>query len=296
MIAVMGATGNIGHVVADELLDAGEEVRVLGRSAERLEPWVRRGAEASTGDATDAAYLTRAFQGADAVYAMVPPDYSNPDVSGHYDRVAAAIEHAVRDSAVKSVVFLSSLGAEHADGTGPIKLLHRAEERLKKVPGVVLLILRPGFFFENHLGSIGLIQGKGINGGAIAPDVPIAMTATKDIGVAAAEALCKRDFRGTTVRELLGPRDLTMQDATGILGVAIERPDLEYVQFPYDDYAKALTHAGFSDSVAQLFAEMAQAMNAGRVRSLEGRNAQNTTPTTLESWAREVFAKAYRAA
>ncbi|MGH7544837.1 MAG: FMN-dependent NADH-azoreductase, partial [Gemmatimonadota bacterium] len=101
---------------------------------------------------------------------------------------------------------------------------------------------------------------------------------------------------GTTVRELLGPRDLTMQEATRILGASIGRPDLEYVQFPYDDYAKALMHAGFSESVAQLFAEMAQAMNAGRVRSLEGRNAQNTTPTTLESWAQEVWAKAYETA
>ncbi|MGH7545431.1 MAG: NAD(P)H-binding protein, partial [Gemmatimonadota bacterium] len=82
MIAVMGATGNTGQVVADELLDAGEEVRVLGRSAERLEPWVRRGAEAAPGDVADAAYLTRAFRGADAVYAMIPPDYSNPDFAG----------------------------------------------------------------------------------------------------------------------------------------------------------------------------------------------------------------------
>lgn len=293
MIAVMGASGNTGSVVADELLGAGAKVRVLGRSAARLEPWVRRGAEAAPGDAADAAYLTRAYRGADAVYAMIPPDYSNPDFAGHYDRVAAAIEHALRGSGVKSVVFLSSLGAEHPDGTGPIKLLHRAEARWKKVPGIALLILRPGYFFENQLASIGLIKGQGINGGAIAPDVALAMIATKDIGVAAADALRKRDFRGTTLRELLGPRDLTMQEVTRILGASIGKPDLKYVQFPYDDFAKALVHAGFAESTAQLFVEMAQAMNAGRIQSLEGRNAQNTTPTTLESWARDVWAMAY---
>lgn len=295
MIAIMGASGNTGGAVADELLDVAEEVRVLGRSAERLDPWVERGAEAATGDATDAAYLTRAFQGAHAVYAMIPPDYSNPDVAGHYDRVATAIEHALRGSGAGSVVFLSSLGAEHADGTGPIKLLHRAEERLKAL-GIHLLVLRPASFFENHLGSIALIKTKEVNGGAIAADVSLPMVATRDIGVAAAAALRGRHFRKTSVRELLGPRDFTMQDATRILGDAIGKPDLEYVQLPYDDYAKALVHAGLSESVAQLFAEMAQAMNAGRIRSLEGRSAENTTPTTLESWAQGVFARAYGAA
>lgn len=295
MIAVMGATGNTGAVVADALLDAGEEVRVLGRSPDRLTPWVRRGAEAAAGDVTDAAYLTRAFRGADAVYAMIPPHYTSPDIAGHYDRVASAIERAVRDAAVKSVVFLSSIGAEHAEGTGPIKFLHRAEERLKRL-GVALLLLRPAYFFENFLGAIALIKSQGMNGGAIAPDTPLEMIATKDVGVAAAEALRRRDFRGTTVRELLGARELTMQEMTRILGASIGKPDLRYVQFPYDEFAKTLARAGLAENVADAFAELAQAINAGRVHSLEGRSPRSTTPTTPESWAQEVWAKAYGAA
>jgi uncharacterized protein YbjT (DUF2867 family) len=81
------------------------------------------------------------------------------------------------------------------------------------------VILRPGFFFENHLMNIGLIKARGLNGGAFAPD-PVAMIATRDIGEAAALALRKRDFRGTTVRKLLGQRDLTMREATHVLGTS----------------------------------------------------------------------------
>lgn len=294
MISVMGATGKTGRSAVEALLAAGEKVRVMGRSEERLRPFVARGAEAAVGDASDAGYLTRAFHGAEAVYAMIPPNYADPDLAGFYGRVGAAIAKAVQNAGVGHVVFLSSLGAELPSGTGPIALLHAQEERLKAIAGPNLLILRPGYFFENHFGTLQLIKTRGINGGALAPDVPIPMIATKDIGARVAEALRKRHVRGPTVEELLGPRDLTMSEATRILGAAIGKPDLRYVQFPYDDFEKALVHAGFAPSVAQLFSEMSRALSEGRVRSLEGRNPRNATPTTLESFA-EAWAEAYRA-
>ncbi len=74
MYVIMGATGNTGSVAADALLAKGEKVRVLGRSAERLERFVKRGAEAFVADAKDAAALASAFAGARAVYTLIPPD------------------------------------------------------------------------------------------------------------------------------------------------------------------------------------------------------------------------------
>jgi len=294
MITVIGATGHTGSVVAERLVAAGERVRVIGRSAERLKQFVDRGAEPRVGDASDARFLTQAFRGADAVYAMIPPDYAAPYVA-HQRAVTDAIVAALTTTGVKKVVFLSSLGAEQPSGTGPIVGLHVAEEALREVSGTDLLLLRPGFFFENHLGTLALIKAQGINGGAVAPDVPLAMIAARDIGAAAAEAL-RRDGRlGVVVHELLGPREYTMTEATRILGAAIGKPDLAYVQFPYDGYAQALREARFSASSASLFVELAQAFNARQVRSLESRNARNTTATTLEAFARDVFAPAYGA-
>jgi uncharacterized protein YbjT (DUF2867 family) len=66
----------------------------------------------------------------------------------------------------------------------------------------------------------------GINGGAIEPEAPVAMTATQDIVAAAADELARGDFRGTSVRELLGPRDYTLSETTRILGEKIGKPDL----------------------------------------------------------------------
>ncbi len=294
MIAVMGATGNTGKPIVERLLREGRKVRALGRSADKLKPLASQGADVSVGDASDAAYLTQAFGGADAVYVLIPPSLHEQDFPAYQDRISESIARAVRGSGVKHVVLLSSLGAEQATGTGPIAGLHSLEERIRKLAGVNALFLRAGYFFENHYGSLALIKQQGINGGAVAPDVPISQIATKDIASAAATALLRKDFRGVIVRELLGPRDITLLEATRILGAKIGKPDLQYIQFPYDTFAGMLSRLGFSVSLTGLFAEMCRAINEGRVRSLEGRSADNSTPTTFESFAGGLAA-AYRA-
>jgi uncharacterized protein YbjT (DUF2867 family) len=289
MITVMGATGNTGRVTAEALLSRGEKVRVVGRDAGKLAALVARGAEAAVGSASDASFLARAFAGAETAYTLLPPDMGVPDLRAHQDRVGEATVQALRQAGVKRVVFLSSVGADLPAGTGPIAGLHAQEERLRKL-GAAVLLLRPGYFFENFRSSLPMIRHQGMNGGAIAPDVRMAMIATRDIGAAAAAAIAARDFTGVEVRNLLGPRDLTLAEATRILGAAIGKPDLAYVQFPYDAFAAALVQAGLTPDLARLYAEMARAFNDGIVKVAGGRTAASTTPTTFESFAKELAA------
>jgi uncharacterized protein YbjT (DUF2867 family) len=293
MIAVMGAAGHTGRVVAEALLARGEKVRALGRDAGKLAPLARKGAEVATGDAADAVFLARAFTGAEAAYTLVPSHLTAPDFRAYQDRLGEATARALRDARVQRVVLLSSVGADLPSGNGPIAGLHAQEARLRAL-GVDALLLRPGYFFENLLASLPLVKHQGINGGAFAPDVKLAMIATRDIGAAAAAALAGRDFSGVTVRELLGPRDLTMAEVTRILGAAIGKPDLAYVQFPYEGFAAALVQAGLSADLAGLYAEMARGFNEGRIRPVAARSPASTTPTTFESFA-EALAAAYRA-
>ncbi len=222
---------------------------------------------------------------------MIPSDYTKPDLLGQYTRAGESIIRAVQDSGLRRAVLLSSLGAEAASGTGPIVGLHAIEERLKAIAGLNLLILRAGYFYENNYGSLGLIKHQGINGSAIEPDVAMPTIAAADIGWAAAEALRTGDFSGTVVRELTGPRDLTMTEVTRALGKAIGKPDLPYVRFPDDGYVEGLKGAGFAPDAARLFLEMAQAFNKGLVRAQPGSEKVRTT-TTFEAFA-DVFGQAY---
>jgi uncharacterized protein YbjT (DUF2867 family) len=295
MIAVMGASGHTGRRIAELLLDAGEKVRALGRSREKLAELEKRGAEVLTGEAADSRFLAGAFRGADGAFTLIPPETTAKDYRARQDTIGEATVSAIRESGVPRVVFLSSVGADLSTGTGPIAGLHAQEKRLAKLEGVNVLILRPGYFFENFEETLGLIKHQGINGGAIAADVPIPMVATRDIADAAAKALRERRVQGVTVAELLGPRDLSHAEATRILGARIGKPDLPYVQFPYADFVTSLTDMGLSKDVADQYAEMARALNEGKVKSVEGRKPGNTTPTRFEDFCDEL-AKAYQAA
>lgn len=295
-IAVMGASGNIGGRISEQLLAAGHTVRALGRSAEKLAGLKARGAEVLLGDVADAAFLTTAFTGADGAFSLQPPNPTATDYLARQNEEGEATAKAAADSRLPYLVALSSVGADVPAGTGPIAGLHRQEERLKRLTATSVLALRPGFFFENFLHVLGLIKHQGINGSAVDGATVLPMIATRDIADVAAKALAARDWTGFQVRELLGPRDLTHAEATRIVGAAIGKPELPYVTFPYADYAGALAQAGLSRNMADLYAEMAKAFNEGLVVSREGRTAANTTPTTFEQFAREVIVPAYAAA
>jgi uncharacterized protein YbjT (DUF2867 family) len=295
MITLIGATGQTGQAAAEQLLDAGEPIRVIGRTAARLQPLVDRGAEAAVGEVTDVPFLTRAFTGADAVYIMFPPDYSDPDYYARYERLGQAFAEALTAAKVTHAVLLSSLGAELSAGTGPIVGLHRQEARLSALPGLNLLILRPGAFYENQLGTLGLIKHQGINGGAETPDTPTPAVAAADVGVAVAAALRSRDFSGVTIRELTGPRLLTPREITSIIGDRIGKPDLPYIQFDPDGFLAGVQQAtGFPKPVVELFLEMGQAFNAGLIERHTPVTPDTTGATTFEEWVDRVVVPAYR--
>ena len=153
-----------------------------------------------------------------------------------------------------------------------------------------VILLRPGYFFENLYASVPLIQQQGIHGSAIAPDVKMSMIATRDIGPVAAAALAAKDFSGVQVRNLLGPRDYTMVEVTRILGAKIGKPDLAYVQFPYEAFQGALEQAGLSKDLARLYVEMSRAFNDGIVKVVGGRTPESTTPTPFEFFVGELAA------
>src|SRR5262245_47118760 len=217
MITILGASGKTGRATAEMLLDKGEKVRVIARHREPLAALVKHGAEAVVGDIGEAQFLASALHGSDAVYALIPPNPTAPDFLAYADDIGEGITQAVRSAGIKHVVFLSSVGADQASGTGPIVGLHRQEKRFAAVKGLNTVTLRAGYFFENHFMTLGLIKHEGINGSALAGDVAFAQVATRDIGAAAAHALRARDFSGLEVREVLGPRDLSMDEATRIL-------------------------------------------------------------------------------
>jgi uncharacterized protein YbjT (DUF2867 family) len=225
---------------------------------------------------------------------MIPPDLGVKDFRGYQNEIGASLATAIEKAGVGFVVNLSSQGAELPGGTGPIMGLRDQEERLNRLEGPDIVHLRPTYFMENLLMNIPLINRLGIAGSAVRGDLKFAMIATRDIAARAAELLVARDFEGTSVRDLLGQRDVSLDEAFGIIGREINRPGLKYVRFSYEEAAKGMREMGISADAARLFVEMSKALNDGLFAVGRPRTPQNTTPTTIEEFA-TTFAEVFGA-
>ncbi|MCB0593335.1 MAG: NmrA family NAD(P)-binding protein [Lewinellaceae bacterium] len=294
MYVITGATGNTGSRITEHLLQAGKSVRAIGRSAERLNPLVEQGAEAAVGELEDTEFLTKAFEGATAVYALIPPAFADGDFRAYQNRVGRSIAGAIRKASVKHVVTLSSIGA-HSPETGVVAGLYDFEQELAKHQGINVLNLRAGFFMQNLLGNIGIIRQMGINGGfPIDGNTEIPMVHTNDIADVAAKHLLKLDFQGQSHTYVAGQRDLTFQEATKILGAAIDKPELPWVTFSYEDAKGGMLQNGFPESLADNYLKFSRAANEGILMEDYQRQPEFTTPTSIEDFTRE-FAAAYKA-
>jgi uncharacterized protein YbjT (DUF2867 family) len=295
MYAITGATGNVGSKTADILLTRGEKVRVIGRSSTRLQRFVDRGAEAMVGDLMDEDFVTRAFTAATSVFTMIPPDFSARDFRAYQNKISESLAAGIIKSGVKYVVNLSSQGADLPEGTGPILGLRDQEIRLNRLEGVNVLHLRPAYFMENLLMNIPLINQKRIAGSAVRGDQKFAMIAAEDIAFRVAEHLVRLDFHGKKVQDLLGQRDLSLDEATSVIGQKIGMRDLKYVQFSYEDAAMGMTEIGIGEDLSRLFIEMSKALNNGLFAVDRTRSPDNTTPTSIEIF-NETFAHLFFAA
>jgi uncharacterized protein YbjT (DUF2867 family) len=294
IVTVTGATGKVGRPLTEQLLQQGIEVRAVARSAEHLAPLVAQGAEAHAGNLDDISFLAAAFRGADAVFVMLPPPAPNIyDYLGDQTRTAAKVAEALDRSGVERVVALSGQGAGLRFGA--FAVFTALEEALTALHGLAVVALRSCYQMTNHLSAIPLIKRAGINAGAFRADLPMPMIASRDIAAVAAEYLLAPNCTGYQVRDLLGPREYTQREATAILGAAIGRPNLPYIEWSYEEARANLLRAGFSASRADGLLQLQTAINEGRGYTNPPRDAANTAPTTLEAFACDTFAPAYRA-
>lgn len=294
MYVVLGASGHTGQVVAKTLLARGQKVRLVGRNAEHFRSLTAQGAELSIADATDATALTKAFEGAHSAYVLIPPNPASNDVFAFQERVSDATAEALAKADIQHVVALSSIGADKDSGTGPVLGLHNFEQKLNSLPAANVLILRAAYFMENTLPQAGVIRALGSVAGPLRPDLKVPMIATRDIGAAAAEALLRREFRGKQTRELLGQRDLDYIEVAAIIGSAIGKPSLAYIQAPEPQLRTSMVQMGMSANMVDLLLEMSRALNSGHMKALEPRTQANTTPTPFDTFVREEFVPAYQ--
>jgi uncharacterized protein YbjT (DUF2867 family) len=284
---VAGASGNTGKVVAETLLAAGKQVRVIARDESKVSGLVARGATVVRADLENPAELTTALRGAQAAYLLLPPRVQSESVLSDQAKVTESIAQAVAAARVPHVVFLSSIAAQLTQGTGPIASVTNAERRLWSITTSAFTFLRAPYFLENFAGSLGsLADGKFDT--FIEPDRRFEAIATIDIGKIAARHLLEGAKR-TEVVELHGASDVTVSEACAVFARVLGKP-LELRVAPVSMMIDVLSSVGLSRDMARLYAEMTGTLNAGGMVHEGGHRSERGT-ASVESVARQLLGK-----
>jgi len=289
---VTGSLGNISKPLAEKLVAAGHSVTVVSSKSDKTAQIEALGAKAAIGSVEDVAFLTKTFTGADAVYTMVPPHFGAANWKKYIADIGENYAEAIHGAGVKNVVNLSSIGAHMPEGCGPVSGLYFVEKSLNALDGVNVKHLRPGFFYGNFLANAGMAKHMGIIGGNYGEGASLIIVHPVDIAEVAAEELLGLKFKGKSIRYIASD-EKTTHEIAAILGKAIGKPELTWVNFKDEDTLAGMLQAGLPEEIAKNFAEMGVAMRSGEMASDYLKNKPTEFgKTKFEAFA-PVFASVY---
>lgn len=288
-IVITGSLGNVGKTLTANLAQKGHQVIGITHQAEKQKEVENLGATAALGSLDDVEFLTSTFAGADAVFCMIPPEYSGKDSMQHYRKIGSSYAKAIKNTGVKRVVHLSSWGADLEKGTGFIAGSHNVENILNSISGIKITHLRAGYIFYNLYSYVEMIKAQNIIGTNFGGDDKILMVDPKDIAEAAAEELVKTE-NIDKIRYVVS-EDLTANEVAGILGEAIGKPDLKWLTFADEQVKNHLIENGLPESVVINLIELGSAIHTGIMRKMYDLNpSPEKGKTKLTDFAKE-FAK-----
>lgn len=290
-ITLTGSLGNITKPLAEILVAKGHEVKVISSNVDRAEEIKSLGAIPLIGSVSDTKFLTNAFTGAEAIYTMVPSDFAAPKFREYIRGIGENYAVAIKESGVKKVVNLSSVGADLPDGTGPIAGLHDVENIFSELNGVDVKHLRAGYFYINFLANIDMVKHANILGSNFGADAKLVLVHPRNIAEVAAEVL-ESNFTGKTIQYVASDDESTPADVAKALGTAVGKPELPWIEFSDEDAFNGMVGAGLPEEIAKNYVEMGDAIRSKKLFVDYYKNRPDLGNIKLEDFARD-FAAAY---
>ena len=267
MFAITGITGNVGGNVARNLLAAGWPVRAVMRDVSKGGGWAQRGCELATADILDVAALASAFEGAEGVFLLVPPNFDPAPNFPEARATAATLNSAIETARPGRVVYLSTIGAQ-ADEPN-LLTQHTIIEQVLGELSMPIVFLRPGWFMENCRWDVAAARENGVIPSFLQPlDKPVPMVATADVGRVAAELL-QGIWNGGRVIELEGPRRVTPDEIAATFAELLGRP-VRMDAVPHETWESLFKSQGMKNPIPRI--KMLDGFNEGWIE-FEGAEA-----------------------
>ncbi|MGY3055593.1 uncharacterized protein YbjT (DUF2867 family) [Pedobacter sp. UYEF25] len=297
-ITVTGSLGYVSTPLIQELIKKGHSVTVISSDPEKKTAIEAMGAKAAIGTMEDVNFLTKTFTGADAVYCMLAPYGNFGDPANNADAVikradAAAKNYvtAIQRTGVKRVVYLSSIGADMEEDSGLIIIHRHAEGTLNKLPADVnISFMRPSGFYKNLFAFVHAIKNQDTIAASYGGSDRNIFVSNTDI----AEAVVRELESQEQDRKVcyVASEELTCDEAAGILGAAIGKPDLKWATITDEEQFNSYKAFGMNDSLASEFAEMNASIHSGEFYKDYDRNKPALGKVKMKDFAQE-FAAVY---
>ena len=287
-IVITGSLGHIGKPLTDELVQKGHHVTVISSKSQKQADIEAVGATAAIGSVEDVAFLAATFTGADAVFCMIPPNFSQPDQVTYYSRIGDNYAQAIQQAGVKRVVHLSSYGAHLAKGTGFIVGSYQVENRLNALPNVAITHIRPGYFYYNLFGFVGMIGAAGFMGANYGGDDKLVLVSPVDIAAAVADELTTTST-DRPVRYVASD-ERTCNEVARVLGGAIGKPDMTWAVISSEQMQQGLEANGVPAGAAAALVELGSATHSGILREDYDHHKPVLGTVKLEDFAPEFAA------
>lgn len=246
MIAITGATGQLGHYVIESLMKTvpASQIVAIVRNPAKAQVLTAQGITVRQADYGDEAALTSALQGVEKLLLI-----SSSEVGQRAPQHRNVI-NAAKAADVKFIAYTSLL---HADSS-PLGLAdeHIETEKMLADSGIVYTLLRNGWYTENYLASALAALEHGVFIGA-AGDGKIASATRADYAVAAARVISEAGHEGK-VYELAGDSAWTLTQLAAELTKQSGKP-ITYQNLSEADFAAALKSVGLPDGLADMLAD-----------------------------------------
>jgi uncharacterized protein YbjT (DUF2867 family) len=286
MIVVTTPTGSIGSQVLEKLLESGESVRVIVRDASRIPEQTRERIEIVEGSHGDLEVVNKAFQGADSVFWLVPPDPRATDVNTAYVGFTRPACEAIKAQGVKHVVGVSALGRGWTKNAGLVTASLAMDDMIAST-GVNYRALTMPSFMENLLNQAGPIKGQGMFFSPLVADRKFPTCASRDIADAAVKLLLDPSWTGHGSVAVLGPEDLSFNEMARIMSDVLGK-SIGFKQIPMEAFKGRLAGFGMSEAMVQGYLDMMTAKNEG-LDNMVLRTPESTTPTSFRQWCEETL-------
>jgi nucleoside-diphosphate-sugar epimerase len=291
-------TGSLGHIskpIVEKLKSAGHSVTVITSKSDKTKDIEALGAKAAVGSVEDEDFVSKTFAGADAVYLMIPPNFSLAGAWIDYmKKVTHVYVKSIKANKIKNAVLLSSIGAHMGKGAGPVDGLSYAEWHLSQIKELNLIILRPSYFFYNLMSQIGMIKNMNIMGANYGSSKEkLVLVHTSDIAAVASDALLKLKFKGKSIQYISSDERHPKEIAEAI-GKAIGKPGLAWVEFKDEDTLNGMLQAGLPATIASGYTEMGGALRSGKMQADYWKNKPKLGKVKLEDFVKE-FTAVYNA-